>query len=61
VGIEAGIDTPELGEAADHQSRSREKDKGERHFHHHENALGAMPGAAQPTPSLLERFLKIGP
>ena len=59
VGIESRIDAPEFGEAANHQSGARQQDDGERHFHDHENPLGAMPGAARPAPSLLERFLKI--
>ena len=59
VGIESGIDAPEFGEAANHQSGAGQQDERQRHFHDHENPLGAMPGAARPAPSFLERFLKI--
>src|SRR6516225_1358724 len=60
MGIEAGIDTPELGKRANHQSSAGQQYERERHFCDHENALGAMPDAAQSTPSLLEHFMKVG-
>jgi len=46
VGVESRINSPEPGQAANHQSGPRQQDKRQRHFRHHEDALSAMTGAA---------------
>ena len=58
-GLNPGIDAPQLGQAADHQTRADEQHQRHRQFDDHEYALRAMACAARSAAALLQRLVQI--
>ena len=57
--FETGMDAPQSGKAAQHESGAGKKNKGESHFDDNQNALGAVVAASYAAAGLLESIIQI--